>query len=56
MRGPKDLITIADDVGEHQTSPPPPNSGYSPEWMFWAYAGTDSSTWWPSVKVLVTPL
>src|SRR5919107_1834225 len=50
---PKYFITIALDVGEHQTSPPPPNSGYSPEWMFCAYGGTASSTWRPSVNVLM---
>ena len=50
---PKYRITIAVDVGEHQTSPPPPYSGYSPEWMFCAYAGTASSTWRPNVNALV---
>ena len=40
-------------MGEHQTSPPPPYSGYSPEWMFCAYAGTASSTCRPSVNSLV---
>ena len=46
-------ITIALDVGEHHTSPPPPKSGNSPEWVFWAYGGTASSTCSPSVNSLI---